>query len=1202
MWCSVVYCLWFAVAITRASNLENVRRILNATEVTVPTFDVGNKNNQFQILDDINGISFYEYLGQQNFTTDANVTDVQRLIYYSNETFMSLSDSIAAEAQIQGIIPLGDDSFILSGQGMINNVSLASQLVFNMTDLSITKIFDTPLRSIEGVTVDGPLVYFMGNFTFNNNTGAIMWDSRDRSINLLPFHGFGPYANINSILKLNDDNILFAGHFSTVWNSSLLLQSNVSEESVRNTTSLLLNPSVPLQYSQWKTNGELDSSQLICPDPSKDSWSVSATTGDFTCELPFQITPSKIRIYNSPDKDSQVSLFRFLTYPAGSIMNLTYLDPLSGNMTSCDAFCPLYSKTVLQSQWDNTAEANTVAIINNNSTNIQWTPNYQEFALVSPVAATSLEFNALASYGNNLGLAGFQIYQASFSAFGNNSFNTPNCNNNDKDSNNTFTSSSLSPNNWTSVGEYLTVGYTPNENPVPKVTYKIDIQHSGEYSINVFTPGCSADNTCSTRGIVNYTLFDTVTNKMLATSLIYQNNDEIKYDTLYSGQLNSSCEITMTYYSGLYASNTVTTIVADRVDLNIISMDLSHRTEVSKLALNGLFQYQISNFTNDSIPMKIANTSLNQFALNNFEPSVSLRAFPLSNSSILLSGTEGNMFSINLNTDLSVQNSTRLISTENFTTFQPYSNGLVMLDGQGNVSLFKDNFKNLNTTMDGSLATDVANITLNGDELLVFNNGYIYNVTSQQQTRSNSSIFNLTVSSAGANSINDTIFLGKVVQWQYAIANQSAQVNADFNDGIEQMSLPSNTVPSRGIFLNDDSTGYFYKESNKSKLYITNSNSTSGLEWYGEPETVVYDKNDTLLMVGYYNDNTFSSTLSLTNLTSFDVIKEENLNVGSSISSLLYFAKNDTLLVAGDFEPSNGNCSDLCLYNYKSGQWDSLANNSVSGSVAALQLYQNDTILVLGNLTLPQANDVNMAFVNLSNNHVGSLIMKKDAPVNLHSMIVSNSRIVAWNDTVLFSFDGNSWTRVSVPGTDSSATSISSVQFISMEGTDDALLLLGEFRHSEFGDIKSIVYNFRDWIPYLLYVDGPRQGTGHLFMNRDISLHNIAQIPLLNSTRVLTNQSFASSTSSSVSSTSTTLPKVSTTHSKPGRRIVDRGFVVLIGLALALATVSVMGVAGVLLAYIFRDNVGDSYQTLNPRMDENAMVNTLPPEKLKNAT
>ena len=254
-----VHRLWtlafpFLVEISKASQLENIKSLLDIEDNVLPNLNISqNNSNAVQILGGVDALSFYEYTGQQNFTKEIGPeTSSHGLVYYSNNTYIQLEDA-SDDTRIDKITPFGVDSFILSGSGTINNISVGNQILYNLSTLSMTPIFNQSLGAVQAVLADNSSIYFGGNFSYNNGfmTGysALIWDSISNTTQLLPFGGFGENSSVNSIVKLNNDNILFAGQFYTLDDPSALISSSnngTNSTSSLNATTLELGQRIPL--------------------------------------------------------------------------------------------------------------------------------------------------------------------------------------------------------------------------------------------------------------------------------------------------------------------------------------------------------------------------------------------------------------------------------------------------------------------------------------------------------------------------------------------------------------------------------------------------------------------------------------------------------------------------------------------------------------------------------------------------------------------------------------------------------------------------------------------------------------------------------------------------------------------------------------------------------------------------------------------
>lgn len=1171
-----------------SSHLSELSKRFNISNVPDYTFSSGSKDNNFEILNSVQDLTFVRYTGQQNFTqVNINDDDSNYLVYTSNNTFIQLTEN-SPNTYISNIVPFQDDSFILNGQGsFIGDASLNNQILYNLSDASTRQLFDQPLDSIQATLTDDDIVYFGGNFTLGNNSinSVIQWNGTTGQNATLPFKGFGSESHINSIIKLNDDNILFTGQFNTLNDKSFLNVSNNSN------SSFPFNPIIPLEYATWDTtSGSVSSYALVCSSSSTtDGWSANGIQNQLKGTLPFSITPSKIRIYNSSNKDTAVSLFRILTYPASSIMNMTYIDPITGKLSQCDAFCPLYSNSVLENSTNNQTSA---LYLINNTTKIEFGSDFQEFAFVNPVSVSSLELMTLSSFGNqDVSLKGLELYQASYSIFANNTLNEQSCN---SDSNKQVVSSTMSPDNWfnNNTSTYLSTNFIPNSGSVtPQVDYDVDIQDKGTYSVNIFTPGCAADNTCNSRGIVNVTMIDKANNNILASKLIYQNNDQLKYDTLYQGHIDNPCQIILKYSSGLFASNTMTTVVADRVDVNILSLD-GTASDDGLIQLNGIFQYQISNFTDNRNKFPVGLTSLNALgakisSTNNNDFTVSL----YDNSTLIFSDPQDSIYIVKLDDYLNVDNMSQLNISNNVIGHHTFSEGILFLTENSNeVYIYNGTLTSL-PIINETTINSVSNITLFDTEVLIFNDNLVYNVTSSKFLDSNDSSFDISLQSSAQNSLHDTLFYGKFFMVDYASLNDPVVVSG-VNNTVQPLQLFQDTQPYKAIYLNDSQTGYLYYENGMTKITFTNTVSNQ-LQWDSTVSATLYDNNKTMLVIAQSGSYNSTAAISVIDLTNLKILQEFKFGQDDKIESLLNFPKNDTLLVGGSFELSTGNCSNLCLFDYNGNKWNSFLSNSINLTVSKLSLFQDDFIVVLGSNS---SGSSQLLSVNMTNNKVNNLLNDNSG---LTDFIVKDDTIIAWNNTVVYSVLDGSSSSMSVPNSNSNG-SISSLETVKINDKDDGLLALGQFSDVEYGSVQALLYNGKQWIPYMYMSSNSsnqNMSTWQLFVNKDVSPFMISQFPLSDMNQTVHT---TSTVGSKPTTTSTSNPKTTKKPGKHERKKIRRGFIVLIGLALALATVSVFGLVGILLAYIFKDSASGNYQAINPVINENEMIDTLPPEKIMN--
>ena len=206
-------------------------------------------------------------------------------------------------------------------------------------------------------------------------------------------------------------------------------------------------------------------------------------------------------------------------------------------------------------------------------------------------------------YGSGGGLSGIELFQDDIVAYADNAFNEPTCQ-----------VPTLGSTSFTSGGgNFLVTSSFPETSASyltsssgGNVTLEPHILSTGNYSIRLFTPGCLADNTCNTRGIVSVSTFFSA-NDPPSVIQIYQTNNFDKYDTIFQGrvQAGSTSFRPRVVISGLA---TTQTLVAQKVQFMTLSSDgTTSSSSVSSGSLNGLYEYAPSNWTSTT---NLANVTL----------------------------------------------------------------------------------------------------------------------------------------------------------------------------------------------------------------------------------------------------------------------------------------------------------------------------------------------------------------------------------------------------------------------------------------------------------------------------------------------------------------------------------------------------------------------------------------------------------------
>ncbi|KAK2626047.1 hypothetical protein QTJ16_004309 [Diplocarpon rosae] len=504
------------------------------------------------LVGDFNGISLYQFEGQSEngFNTNGSQSILSR---FPDGSFTSLA---AADAGIQAMCTYVMDSGMMGGVVVGGNfTSLAgteSQGVglFNPNTSAVT-----PLTGLSGRVFallcdqETNTVYVGGSFKGANSTNAIAWVGTSGWTDL-PFAGFnGP---VTSITKASNGNIVFGGSFTALGNAT---GPRLPDQQSINISGASLTAS-----SSTSTAGFSDPANIVCKtdgvDGAGNTWLLAdGSAGSWKATFGFGFQPTKLRLRNTHLDGRGTKTWRYTAFPINGIMNFTYIDPETGANASCSSECPL-----------------------SNSSSVK----FQDFHFVNVIGMNSFQIDISAFYGDGGGLNGIELFQNDIFAYAINTFNEPSCAGIEIASNATSTGPWAVTPSQQSLSEYLTASINGPDSA--SVVFLPDIRQSGNYSVNIYTPGCIQDGTCTTRGLVNITGTMSSDGDTL-TSTIHQTNNYDKYDQIYFGYIeagSSSFRPSVTLSPADNQNTQNITIVAQRVGFELIS---------SNGGLNSLFEY-----------------------------------------------------------------------------------------------------------------------------------------------------------------------------------------------------------------------------------------------------------------------------------------------------------------------------------------------------------------------------------------------------------------------------------------------------------------------------------------------------------------------------------------------------------------------------------------------------------------------------------
>ncbi|KAL4888369.1 cortical protein marker for cell polarity-domain-containing protein [Aspergillus ambiguus] len=570
---------------------------LSFTPVSQPDLDLG-PLGQVALTGDFDAATFYAYTEQAHVPSPNN--DTQSLLTpLPNGILTTLAD---ADADIRAMCPFTkkDGSFagiFLGGNfTTLGGVKTSGAALFNP---NTTKVSALPglSGSVSAVLCDQDTnrVYVGGQFQYQNTSNAAAWVA-DQGWSTLTFGGFnGP---VSSILKDDNGHIIFGGAFDGIGNST------TSDKTLQ----IVNLPDAKISSDAISSkSGFADPRNIICQSSGADgegkTWLLEDySPGFWRADMSYEFYPTKLRLYNTHLEGRGTKSFLFRRLPDNGIMNMTYTDPDTGDDVYCDSSCSLS---------DSTDEL------------------YRDFKFVNTVGMSGFMIEVQDWYGAGAGLNGIQLYNNDTVAYAVNSFNEPTCAGIEYPSKSTHTGSWTTTDTDESQSQYLTAQVTDSTAADTSVVFKPDVKRSGKYSLLVYTPGCSQDGSCSSRGVVNVTATVSSDSDPVVTQ-IYQTNLYEKYDTIYTGHVDASDDsfrpsVTVTPVAG----QGDITVVASRVKFNLI-----HASGGLSGQLNGLYDFDPSS--------KETNTDLSSSAINSaglsFDGDASIESLVSHDSVIYVAG------------------------------------------------------------------------------------------------------------------------------------------------------------------------------------------------------------------------------------------------------------------------------------------------------------------------------------------------------------------------------------------------------------------------------------------------------------------------------------------------------------------------------------------------------------------------------------
>lgn len=1281
------------------------------TKIARPELDFPSIGNKVLFAGSFDLILFFDYPSQQYLlTTNVSSFDQLQTTLYSQDAEGNVIPLGDLNGAVRVMTPVSSQLFALSG--LFNSINLYLNLL--RVNIGLLVLYNgssgnfvnmDPANHVSGtvstIYATDEIVFIGGSLLYQDTYGVVIYNLTLNSLAPAPFFGFEKGAKVTLILAVGD-SIVFGGSFYRLglpelqFTNQLYYLAHKDQLALNSTSSDNLTTEVQIQteqlvlfkYASFQADNTKDGSAqpLAITCPLDNLWIVNNNQlGAWLATLPFLITPSKIRVYNARGNDVGVKMFRLYTSPSNSIMNLTYIDPLTGSLAQCDAWCPLLSQLELSNAYNNINSSTLTNVSFNNdggvAANLQWTDDYQDFGFVNNLEVNYLNFHIVDYYGSNAGLSALQMFSTQILTFANNTLNEPVCGGN---ANSSY--SEVSGDGWelSITGQYMA---NKNANPSDSVTFYPNILYLGNYSIDYITPGCQQDGTCDQRGLVEVSLYSD-NGTLLASFTSAQSNQFEKIENVWNGHLNASTdsrprvEIKATGGGLVVADKIAVTILGLDDLLNLtnltlgrihLNLSVSFNTLDYRIPLNGLFEYSTKNFlsfpsdytthnfsTSDFSNKFVGNSSVNQYGaqiLGSIEALEYVNETLYIGGSFLTSHDGTNLVGLSLdgtdsNNNLKVTGKASISDGVNGeVSALDVTNGELIVAGSFNGTATQSSLTSVNGGSSADAALTKVGVLLNGKWLTIesgvlnvadvkhvfsvhFNDTdflvFLDALFSLQSIWDNvnkrwfdNSAFNstglyLNITGASASPSGMNLVTGHLAILGKMANNVVSLDNHGLFSALTVKFAGDNNVVNQALYFNDSFSAlggnFTTTNANESNLVVIQGLTVIGfpqISWGNSSvETLAKDESGRFLFVGlngtamYNNEaelNVLIYDLFYGNMSVPGAVSKNGLTSKAAINTFFYDPDTSKVYVGGDFDTASAlPCLAFCVFNLGAQRWESDVSDGMSaGSVIS---YMNvtsslDSLLVGGQFTLSglQYYFLNYNFKDQSFNPISDFqkrdLRKRDTsvfPGAVKKYILvdgsanSNNRLLVLGDNFLAGYNKSVWVRIDeIGGTldttkskfmkfqllndvvnkNAKSKSAASTEFF--DTNSQLLLVTGQLVFKNYGNLAmgAAIFNGLGWYPYLYTTSASNNGgINDFFVNKAIAV----------------DQAEAASV----------------------KHLMDRGWIVFIGLALAVGTMMLLTALAMVVLFWKRkhDGLGEESQ----RFVEDDMVQTVPPEQLLN--
>ena len=382
--------------------------------------------------------------------------------------------------------------------------------------------------------VNGKTDRYLGN--------VAQWDVAASVWNPVDFGGLD--GTVNTITAGGNSSLIrFGGKFNTRFAS--MGGVNGSASGTNTSASSLTAALTPISLGQVEFVGGPSSSdagfnnpaQILCPqgaDGSGNSYLFEdGVDGRLTARAFRALNVRAIRLGNTFVDGRGTRTFGIVSIPDNTELELIYLDPATNQNATCTTNCTLAHDPSIP---------------------------YQDFLIADTPAnnapggvkqLTGIQFTATQHYGAGAGLHVLELLSEGGWAYAYNALNRGACNSDQSGVNGTDSSATNQGGWYTSTINTLAgttepvLAYTDSYSNLQSasssatVTFAVDIPFNGNYTINMFVPGCRASGQCGQRTDVQANVF-AVQGSQGNLTRVSQTNQEDRTVQIYSGEVNKA--------------------------------------------------------------------------------------------------------------------------------------------------------------------------------------------------------------------------------------------------------------------------------------------------------------------------------------------------------------------------------------------------------------------------------------------------------------------------------------------------------------------------------------------------------------------------------------------------------------------------------------------------------------------------------------